>query len=536
MRRELPLAEVARHRPRPRGRDPDERLAPVALVEPHRAQVRAGAGAAWARDEILVREPPCHLRDPSPMTSDVAIVGAGMTGLSVAFHLAERGVGRIVVYEREGIGAGASGVQPGGVRQQWSTRLNCRDGAGVARVLPRARRAAAAARGSAGSAPAATSSSRTSRRRWSGCAATSRCRTSSASRRGCSRRRGRRSRPGSRASTGASGRASAPRTATSTGRRRVVEAFAEAARRLGVVDRARERDGASSRDGERLATRVRRRTQAPADSVVVAAAVDTPALFAPLGIELPIVARGRGGCSSATRSRSGCSSRSSSRVDRRFAAKQLADGRVLASDLDASGDRRRAGLAAPPRARRRSVELLPRLEFVALPLLVARRLRRDARPPGDRGPGRRDTTGSVGGRRLQRPRLHDGARDRPRRRGDGARRGPRRALRRPAAGSLRGRTRSSRKPPSCERAQATSAGRTRRRGARPRGGVEAVRRAELDPRRRRRRTAPRPAARPARACRRSASRSSRLSGMRRPAAGRSPASAQQPRPPRRGRR
>src|ERR671918_1709335 len=56
---------------------------------------------------------------------DIAIVGAGITGLSVAFQLAERGVGTIVVYERAGIGAGASGVQPGGVRQQWSTRLNC---------------------------------------------------------------------------------------------------------------------------------------------------------------------------------------------------------------------------------------------------------------------------------------------------------------------------------------------------------------------------------------------------------------------------
>ena len=59
------------------------------------------------------------------MNSDVAIVGAGITGFSTAFHLADRGAGSVVVYEREGIGAGASGVQPGGVRQQWSTRLNC---------------------------------------------------------------------------------------------------------------------------------------------------------------------------------------------------------------------------------------------------------------------------------------------------------------------------------------------------------------------------------------------------------------------------
>jgi sarcosine oxidase, subunit beta len=59
------------------------------------------------------------------LNNDVAIVGAGITGLSIAFHLAERGAEGVVVYEREGVGAGASGMQPGGVRQQWSTPLNC---------------------------------------------------------------------------------------------------------------------------------------------------------------------------------------------------------------------------------------------------------------------------------------------------------------------------------------------------------------------------------------------------------------------------
>lgn len=56
---------------------------------------------------------------------DVAIVGAGVTGLSLAYFLQRAGA-EVVVYDRAGIGAGASGVQPGGVRQQWTTEINCR--------------------------------------------------------------------------------------------------------------------------------------------------------------------------------------------------------------------------------------------------------------------------------------------------------------------------------------------------------------------------------------------------------------------------
>jgi len=56
--------------------------------------------------------------------ADVVVVGAGVVGLSIAFHLGQRG-GSVTVLDRAGIGAGASGVQPGGVRQQWGTRVNC---------------------------------------------------------------------------------------------------------------------------------------------------------------------------------------------------------------------------------------------------------------------------------------------------------------------------------------------------------------------------------------------------------------------------
>ncbi|HEY0415528.1 MAG TPA: FAD-dependent oxidoreductase [Gaiellaceae bacterium] len=53
------------------------------------------------------------------------VVGAGVVGLAIARELHGRGLD-VVVLERTGIGAGASGVQPGGVRQQWGTRVACR--------------------------------------------------------------------------------------------------------------------------------------------------------------------------------------------------------------------------------------------------------------------------------------------------------------------------------------------------------------------------------------------------------------------------
>ena len=54
----------------------------------------------------------------------IAVVGAGVTGLSTAFALAAGGAA-VRVYDGGGIGSGASAIQPGGVRQQWGSRVNC---------------------------------------------------------------------------------------------------------------------------------------------------------------------------------------------------------------------------------------------------------------------------------------------------------------------------------------------------------------------------------------------------------------------------
>lgn len=57
---------------------------------------------------------------------EVAIVGAGVMGLSIAYQLAKRGLTDVVVIERGYFAQGASGRNGGGVRMQWSTELNVR--------------------------------------------------------------------------------------------------------------------------------------------------------------------------------------------------------------------------------------------------------------------------------------------------------------------------------------------------------------------------------------------------------------------------
>ena len=61
------------------------------------------------------------------MTSaEVVIVGGGVIGASIAYHLALRGAGKIIVLERDRLGAGSTGKNAGGIRLQFSTEVNVR--------------------------------------------------------------------------------------------------------------------------------------------------------------------------------------------------------------------------------------------------------------------------------------------------------------------------------------------------------------------------------------------------------------------------
>jgi sarcosine oxidase subunit beta len=271
------------------------------------------------------------------------------------------------VYEREGIGAGASGVQPGGVRQQWSTRLNClmaRDSlAFVAqlgerlspRVDPGFRRCGYAF---------VAHEEQTLERLRDEVATQNAVGVPSSVLTGdelaelvpeldvaevvgaswC----------------GEDGYFDRPQS--------LVEAFAEAAGRLGVAVvladvRSLERTG----HGWRL--RLRDGSHADAGCVIVAASVETSSLVRPLGVELPIHAENRWLFYSDPIGERLLDPLVVA-VDRHLAAKQLGDGRVLASDLGAAADEGEDADTLRRRVRRAVVSLFPRFEYLELPLLV----------------------------------------------------------------------------------------------------------------------------------------------------------------------
>jgi glycine/D-amino acid oxidase-like deaminating enzyme len=285
---------------------------------------------------------------------DVVVVGAGVVGLSVALHLTGQGAS-VTVVERAGIGAGASGVQPGGVRAQWGTRINCllaRESIGFyagarerlrMRVDPGLRRC--------GYLFLAHSE-----------AALALMRTNV----GLQNELGIPSRvvpvdevgelvPGLDLA-GVAGGAWCPEDGYFDRPQSIVEA-------LGALADVRLDEVTAVEDGGRV--RLARGTDLRPAAVVVAAGVDTASLLP----ELPIRAEPRFlFLSDPLRER--LLEPLVVSLERRFAAKQLGDGRLLASDLGAAGDPERDREHWRSNVKRSLEELLPRLVHVPLPTLV----------------------------------------------------------------------------------------------------------------------------------------------------------------------
>jgi sarcosine oxidase, subunit beta len=277
---------------------------------------------------------------------DVAVVGAGVVGLAIARELNGRGA-RVAVFERSGIGAGASGVQPGGVRQQWGTPIACRlaresaafwaeaDERLDARV-PLGFRACgylfvahteAALAGLAANVVVQNAEGVPSRLVSPAEAAELV--------------------PGLRVD-GLAGGAWCPEDGYFDRPQSVVEAFGRGLDiRIGVISSLEPR---------------------LADTVVVVAGAETADLLRPLGVELPIEREDRYlFLSEPIRER--LLEPLVISAERRFAAKQLGDGRMLASDLGARGDeaQREAWRA---HVRSGIEELLPALAYVSFPGLI----------------------------------------------------------------------------------------------------------------------------------------------------------------------
>lgn len=61
-----------------------------------------------------------------PRTASAVVIGAGVVGCSIAYHLARRGMRDVLVLERDAVGAGTTSKAAGGVRAQFPTETEIR--------------------------------------------------------------------------------------------------------------------------------------------------------------------------------------------------------------------------------------------------------------------------------------------------------------------------------------------------------------------------------------------------------------------------
>jgi sarcosine oxidase, subunit beta len=303
-----------------------------------------------------------------PDRCDVAVVGAGVTGLSVALELVLRGRGPIAVFDRTGIAAEASGLQPGGVRQQWSTRVNCllaRESVAFYRTLADhldvpdpppvfepcgylflahsaqqlARLEADVAVQNEAGVPSSILSPAEAAQAVPDLDVESVL---------------------GAAWCGEDGYFDRPQS--------VIEAFAATVQRRGVTV-AHAGVEALTMTGEGWELQLSDGSSVRAQSVLLAAGYDTPALSSPLGIELPIRKEPRYlFMSEPIRER--LLEPLVISPERGFAAKQLSSGRVLASDLRAGAIDGEQQEVWRRRVSEQIESLLPRLVYVSLPMLI----------------------------------------------------------------------------------------------------------------------------------------------------------------------
>ena len=57
-------------------------------------------------------------------TADIVIIGGGIIGVSIAYHLALKKAGRIILLEKGQLGEGSTSRCAGGIRAQFSTGIN----------------------------------------------------------------------------------------------------------------------------------------------------------------------------------------------------------------------------------------------------------------------------------------------------------------------------------------------------------------------------------------------------------------------------
>jgi sarcosine oxidase subunit beta len=72
-----------------------------------------------------------------PRTASIVIIGGGVVGCSIAYHLAGRGVRDVVVLERESVGSGTTSKAAGGIRAQFPTETEIRFSLEAIRVFER---------------------------------------------------------------------------------------------------------------------------------------------------------------------------------------------------------------------------------------------------------------------------------------------------------------------------------------------------------------------------------------------------------------